>query len=31
MLEKEAKKYKVNDLNELRLIYKKGLNSLKNK
>lgn len=30
-LEKEVKKYKVNDLNELRLIYKKGLNSLKNK
>lgn len=31
ILEKESKKYKVNDLNELRLIYKKGLNSLKNK
>ena len=31
ILEIEAKKYKVNDLSELRLIYKKGLNFLKNK
>lgn len=31
ILEKEVNKYKVNDLKELRLIYKKGLNSLKNK
>lgn len=31
ILEIEADKYKINSLNELRLIYKKGLNSLKNK
>lgn len=31
ILETEANKYKINNLNELRLIYKKGLNSLKNK
>lgn len=31
ILELEANKYNINNLNELRLIYKKGLNSLKNK